>query len=210
MSEENMAELDFEIPDTTALKSSTCPIIWVLGGPGSGKGTQCDKIVGKYGFTHISTGDLLRADVASSSARGKALETVMKEGKLVSSKVVLGLLAEKMLAELPKAKGYLIDGYPRELEQGQQFESVVGMCKLVLYFQASDETLIKRLLHRALTSGREDDNEETIKKRLNTFHSHNDPIVNAYASKTVTLDGEKTPEEIFVQVVKAIDAVISK
>uniref|UniRef100_A0A0K8SFI8 adenylate kinase n=1 Tax=Lygus hesperus TaxID=30085 RepID=A0A0K8SFI8_LYGHE len=204
-----MANLDFEIPDTTALKNSKVPIIWVLGGPGSGKGTQCDRIVEKYGFTHISTGDLLRADVASGSERGKALEKVMKEGQLVSMKVVLGLLAEKMLNELSNSKGYLIDGYPRELAQGQAFEKSIGLCGLVLYFEASDDTLVKRLLHRALSSGREDDNEETIKKRLNTFHTHNDPIVQAYASKTKKISAEDTPEIIFAQVVEAIDALIS-
>ncbi|KAK9510042.1 hypothetical protein O3M35_004915 [Rhynocoris fuscipes] len=163
------------------------------GGPGSGKGTQCDRIVEKYGFTHISTGDLLRADVASGSDRGKALEQVMKEGQLVSSKVVMGLLAEKMLAELSNTKGYLIDGYPRELAQGEQFEQLISPCKLVLYFEASDDTLVKRLLHRALSSGREDDNEETIKKRLNTFHANNDPIVQAYKDKTKTVSIKNLP-----------------
>ncbi|BES89272.1 adenylate kinase [Nesidiocoris tenuis] len=203
-----MANLDFEIPDTTALKNSKVAIIWVLGGPGSGKGTQCDKIVEKYGFSHISTGDLLRADVASGSERGKALEQVMKEGQLVSAKVVLGLLAEKMLNELPNTKGYLIDGYPRELSQGEEFEKNIGPCGLVLYFEASDDTLVERLLKRALSSGRQDDNEETIKKRLNTFHTHNDPIVQKYAAKTKKISAEDTPENIFAQVVEAIDALI--
>uniref|UniRef100_A0A224XKK9 adenylate kinase n=1 Tax=Panstrongylus lignarius TaxID=156445 RepID=A0A224XKK9_9HEMI len=204
-----MANLDFDMPDTTPLKNAGIPIIWVLGGPGSGKGTQCDKIVEKYGFTHISTGDLLRADVASGSDRGKALEQVMKEGQLVSSKVVMGLLAERMLMELIKSKGYLIDGYPRELAQGEQFEQLISPCKLVLYFEASDDTLVKRLLHRALSSGREDDNEETIKKRLNTFHSNNDPIVQAYKDKTKSISAEDTPENIFSQVVQSIDAILT-
>lgn len=204
-----MANLDFDMPDTTSLKNAGIPIIWVLGGPGSGKGTQCDKIVEKYGFTHISTGDLLRADVASGSDRGKALEQVMKEGQLVSSKVVMGLLAERMLMELIKSKGYLIDGYPRELAQGEQFEQLISPCKLVLYFEASDDTLVKRLLHRALSSGREDDNEETIKKRLNTFHSNNDPIVQAYKDKTKSISAENTPENIFSQVVQAIDGILT-
>lgn len=195
------------MPDTTPLKSSSVPILWVLGGPGSGKGTQCDKIVEKYGFTHISTGDLLRAEVASGSERGQALEAIMKEGQLVPNSVVLELLAEKMLALLSDSKGYLIDGYPRELDQGRQFEKDIGQCKLVLYFQCQDDTLVKRLLHRAETSGREDDNEETIKKRLNTFHTHNDPIVQEFSGKTNTLNAERDPDSIFADVVAAVDAL---
>ncbi|CAH1396661.1 unnamed protein product [Nezara viridula] len=183
------------------------PIIWVLGGPGSGKGTQCDKIVEKYGFTHISTGDLLRHEVASKSDRGLALEATMKEGLLVTSEVVMELLAEKIKKEMNTAKGFLIDGYPREVEQGRQFEKEIGQCDLVLYFECKDETLISRLLHRAETSGREDDNAETIKKRLNTFHSHNDPIIQEFASKTKRVDAEGTVDAIFEQVVSSIDAI---
>lgn len=183
------------------------PIIWVLGGPGSGKGTQCDKIVEKYGFTHISTGDLLRNEVASKSPRGQALEATMKEGLLVSTDVVMELLGEKIKKEMDTAKGFLIDGYPREVEQGRQFEREIGQCDLILYFECKDETLISRLLHRAKTSGREDDNEETIKKRLNTFHTHNDPIIQEFQSKTKRMDAEGTVDTIFAQVVSAIDAI---
>nr|BAN20878.1 hypothetical protein [Riptortus pedestris] len=202
-----MAKLESKMPDTTALKNSNVPVLWVLGGPGSGKGTQCDKIVEKYGFTHISTGDLLRNEVGSGSDRGKALESIMKEGQLVPNEVVMELLAEKMLSELSNTKGYLIDGYPREVDQGLQFEKDIGTCKLILYFQCKDETLIKRLLHRAQTSGRQDDNEETIKKRLNTFHTHNDPIINTFSEKTKTIDAEREVDIIFKEVVEAIDAI---
>lgn len=202
-----MAKLESKMPDTTPLKNSNVPVLWVLGGPGSGKGTQCDKIVDKYGFTHISTGDLLRNEVASGSSRGMALEAIMKEGQLVPNEVVMELLAEKMLAELSQTKGYLIDGYPREVDQGVKFESDIGPCKLILYFKCSDETLVKRLLHRAQTSGRQDDNEETIKKRLNTFHTHNDPIINTFAAKTKTLDAEREVDVIFKEVVEAIDGI---
>ncbi|CAB0009081.1 unnamed protein product [Nesidiocoris tenuis] len=88
------------------------------------------------------------------------------------------------------------------------FYRQIGPCGLVLYFEASDDTLVERLLKRALSSGRQDDNEETIKKRLNTFHTHNDPIVQKYAAKTKKISAEDTPENIFAQVVEAIDALI--
>merc|ERR1712080_544806 len=89
------------------------PIVWVLGGPGCGKGTQCDKIVAKYGFTHLSSGDLLREEVNSGSARGKELLAIMEKGDLVPLQVVLDLLAEAVISKLGGSKGFLIDGYPR-------------------------------------------------------------------------------------------------
>ncbi|CAH0393101.1 unnamed protein product [Bemisia tabaci] len=110
------------MPPTDSRVPTDVPIVWVLGGPGCGKGTQCDRIVQKYGFTHISTGDLLRDEVASGSERGQELTAIMKEGKLVPTDIVMSLLKEKIVKELPNTKGFLIDGYPREKEQGIQFE----------------------------------------------------------------------------------------
>lgn len=97
--------------------------------------------------------------------------------------VVLDLLREAIVKELPNSKGFLIDGYPREKEQGILFEKSIAPVSLVLFFDASEDTLVKRLMGRALTSGRVDDNEETIKKRLNTFNTHNDQVVQQYTDK---------------------------
>lgn len=169
--------------DCSALTASGLPIVWVLGGPGCGKGTQCDKIVAKYGFTHLSSGDLLREEVASGSERGKNLTSIMESGQLVPLATVLDLLAEAMIKRLSGSKGFLIDGYPREVAQGEEFEKAIAPCKHILYFEVSDETMTKRLLKRAETSGRADDNEETIKKRLVTFHQHSEPVIKHYASK---------------------------
>ncbi|XP_046676739.1 adenylate kinase isoenzyme 1 isoform X2 [Homalodisca vitripennis] len=201
---------DYAMPSDDQLKElreSNKLVIWVLGGPGSGKGTQCDKIVAKYNFTHISTGDLLRAEVETGTERAKALNAIMKEGALVPMNVVLALLAERMIATVKTSNGFLIDGYPRELAQGQEFEKSIKPCDLVLYMKASDATLVQRLLNRGKTSGRTDDNEETIQKRLKTFHAHSDPIINNYTSKVSEIDSERDTEAIFADVVKAIDAV---
>merc|ERR1712112_568335 len=105
--------------DCSALTASGLPIVWVLGGPGCGKGTQCDKIVAQYGFTHLSSGDLLREEVASGSERGKNLTAIMESGQLAPLATVLDLLAEAMLKKLGGSKGFLIDGYPREVAQGE-------------------------------------------------------------------------------------------
>lgn len=186
---------------------SKARILFVLGGPGSGKGTQCDKIVAKYGFTHLSTGDLLRDEVQSGSERGKALNAIMEKGELVSLDTVLTLLKEAMIKKAASSKGFLIDGYPRELEQGKKFEADVAPVESILYFEVADETMKKRLLHRAQTSGRVDDNEETIVKRLKTFHNHTQPVIDYYTqqNKVLKIVAEGTVDEIFKQVEAFLD-----
>lgn len=211
------SDFDSELTDTggrihtmTSVKESNLQFIWLLGGPGSGKGTQAERIVKKYGYTHISTGDLLREEVNSGSERGADLSKVMKEGGLVSTDVVMELLSEKVLKELPTSKGYLIDGYPREKAQGEQFERYITSPSAIIYLEVPDDVMISRLLERAKTSGREDDNEETIKKRLQTFHDNNDPILQAFEAKVSQLNAVRSPEEIFVDVEKIIDAIALK
>lgn len=137
----------------------------------------------KYGFTHLSSGDLLRREVSSGSPRGQELTAIMERGELVPLEVVLDLLKEEIVKNLSSSKGFLIDGYPREKEQGILFEKNVAPVNLVLFFDASEKTLVERLLGRAKTSGRVDDNEETIKKRLHTFNTHNDQVVQQYTEK---------------------------
>lgn len=107
----------------------------------------------------------------------------MERGELVPLEVVLDLLREAIVKNLPTSKGFLIDGYPREKEQGILFEQKIAPVNVVIFFDASEKTLVDRLLERAKTSGRVDDNEETIKKRLHTFNTHNDQVVQQYANK---------------------------
>ncbi|CAL1287221.1 unnamed protein product, partial [Larinioides sclopetarius] len=162
------------------------------GGPGSGKGTQCERIVQKYGFTHLSTGDLLRDEVNSGSLRGERLTDIMKKGQLVpnvstlgitSVEEVLALLKEAMLKNLANSHGFLIDGYPREVGQAAEFEKQISKCSFLLFFDVSDDVMKERLLNRGKTSGRADDNEETIAKRILTFHNHTQPILDHYGDK---------------------------
>jgi len=190
---------------------SKTKIIFVLGGPGSGKGTQCDKIVSTYGFTHLSTGDLLRDEVSSGSERGKQLTQIMERGELVPLDVVLTLLKEAMIKKASTSKGFLIDGYPRELDQGKKFEADVAPVSCVLYFEVSDATMKSRLLKRAETSGRVDDNEETIVKRLKTFHDLTTPVVEYYGkqNKVSTIHAEGTIDDIFSHVKAFLDKQLS-
>ncbi|XP_004929167.1 adenylate kinase isoenzyme 1 isoform X2 [Bombyx mori] len=192
-------------PIDTSKKS----IVWVLGGPGSGKGTQCDKIVAKYGFTHLSTGDLLRAEVKSGSERAKCLTAIMERGELVPNEIVLDLLKEAILARAEESKGFLIDGYPREKSQGIAFEENIAPVSVIIYFEASSETLTQRLLGRAASSGRADDNEETIKLRLKTFLDNNDLVLAQYPDKLRRINAERPVDEIFAEVQSILDPLVA-
>merc|ERR1740131_617393 len=185
-------------------------IIFVCGGPGSGKGTQCERIVAKYGFTHLSSGDLLREAVASGSIFGKQLNALMQRGELVPMEMVLKLLKNAMVAKSLTSNGYLIDGYPRQVEQGVAFEADITPAKAVLYFEVSDEEMTKRLLVRGQTSGRVDDNEETIKSRLVTFHQATAPVTTHYHKqrKLHKINAERAPDAIFADVEKSLDKII--
>merc|ERR1711890_163815 len=136
----------------------------------------------KYGFTHLSSGDLLREEVASGSERGKNLTAIMESGQLVPLATVLDLLA-----------------------QAEEFEKAIAPCKHILYFEVSDETMTQRLLKRAETSGRADDNVDTIKKRLVTFHQHSEPVIAAYKAKCSVIPAERSVDEIYADVQAALD-----
>uniref|UniRef100_G3X212 Adenylate kinase 1 n=1 Tax=Sarcophilus harrisii TaxID=9305 RepID=G3X212_SARHA len=166
-------------------KLKNSKIIFVVGGPGSGKGTQCEKIVEKYGYTHLSTGDLLREEVSSGSERGKKLSEIMEKGELVPLDTVLDMLRDAMVAKVETSKGFLIDGYPREVKQGEEFEKKIGTPTLLLHIDAAAETMTERLLKRGESSGRVDDNEETIKKRLETYYSATEPVIKFYEGRGI-------------------------
>jgi adenylate kinase (isozyme 1 subfamily) len=183
-------------------------VVFVLGGPGSGKGTQCERIIANYNLTHFSVGDLLRAEVASSSETGKKLEETMKEGKLVPLEVTLGLLEAAML-KASDSHGFLIDGFPREINQGLEFEKKITACHLVLSYECSEEVMTQRLLKRGITSGRADDNEETIKKRFQTFRASTVPVLEYYGSadqgKLRVIDADKAIDEVFQTTCQVLD-----
>merc|ERR1712088_441721 len=151
------------------------PVFWVIGGPGSGKGTQCEMIRGKYRFTHLSSGDLLRDEVMLNSARGMQIFGTMEKGNLVPDEVVIDLLAEAMAKE---STGFLVDGFPATMEQAKLFEKTVGApCKIIL-FDMSDELMRIRLEGR----GNFDDQASAIKKRIATFNEKTKPVAAEYSA----------------------------
>jgi UMP-CMP kinase len=156
-------------------------VVFVLGGPGSGKGTQCAKIVKEFHFVHLSAGELLREEMNSGSKHGAMIAEIIKEGKIVPSEVTVGLLKNAM--DKSATKKFLIDGFPRNMENNDTFERELGnkvTIPFLLYFECPEEVMLERLLQRGQTSGRTDDNIETIKKRFRTFVQQTIPVIEYY------------------------------
>uniref|UniRef100_A0A2N9HSQ3 UMP-CMP kinase n=1 Tax=Fagus sylvatica TaxID=28930 RepID=A0A2N9HSQ3_FAGSY len=177
-------------------------VVFVLGGPGSGKGTQCANIVEHFGYTHLSAGDLLRAEIKSGSENGTMIQNMIKEGKIVPSEVTIKLL-QRAMQESGNDK-FLIDGFPRNEENRAAFEEVTKIePAFVLFFDCSEEEMERRLLNR--NQGREDDNIETIRKRFNVFLESSLPVIEHYNSrgKVRKIEAARPVEEVF-ESVKAV------
>ena len=170
-------------------------IVFVLGGPGSGKGTQCARLRDEFGYTHLSAGDLLRAEVARNSPDGAMIHRMISQGQIVPVSVVLGLMRNAMLNS--GNSKFLVDGFPRAVDQVGPFEATVGAASFVLYFDTPDEVMRARMAGR----GRSDDNAAAIEKRLLTFHQTSYPVVEAFGrqGKVVRVDGSGSVDEIYAQ-----------
>nr|CAG4712467.1 unnamed protein product [Naegleria fowleri] len=170
-------------------------------------GTQCAKLVEKYKFVHLSTGDLLRAESKKDTEQGRMIDSYMKEGKLVPGQVTIHLLKQAILGHEDKNTTFLVDGFPREMQQAFDFEQFICKGMFVLFFECPEDVLEKRLLERGKTSGRSDDNIESIKKRFKTFLSQSLPVVDYFkkTDRVRTIDSTGTPEEVFAQVCKLFD-----
>ncbi|KAK3220955.1 hypothetical protein Dsin_014925 [Dipteronia sinensis] len=185
--------------DGMFFKGKTPFITFVLGGPGSGKGTQCEKIVENFGFTHLSAGDLLRREITSNTEYGAEILDTIKEGKIVPSEVTVKLIRKEM--ESSDNYKFLIDGFPRSEENRIAFERITeAEPDIVLFFDCPEEEMVKRVLNR--NQGRVDDNIDTIRKRLKIFESLNLPVVNYYSKrgKLYKINAVGTADEIFEQV----------
>jgi len=200
-------------PSAFRLKIKTKPkpkpiVVFVLGGPGSGKGTMCAKIVEEFGFVHLSAGDLLRAEIASGSSNGEMITTMIKEGKIVPSEVTVGLLQAAM--DKNSAKKFLIDGFPRNHENNatwvKKVESKVHLA-FVLMLDCPEEVMEQRLVSRGSTSGRSDDNVQTIKKRFRTYLHETKPVLDHYQElgKLRKINSDRSVEEVY-EGVKALFA----
>ncbi len=185
--------------------------IILFGPPGSGKGTQSEKLIAKYQLKHLSTGDLLRSEIAAKTVLGIEAKTIMDKGHLVPDEVVVGMI-RSALENNPTAKGFLFDGFPRTEAQSVALDNLLkeknSEINIVLALDVDEEELVERLLNRGLTSGRSDDtNEEVIRARIAEYHKKTSVVADHYKkfNKVVNVKGQGTVEEIFIALSFEID-----
>ena len=186
--------------------------IILFGPPGSGKGTQSEKLIAQYGLKHLSTGDLLRQEIQQQTPLGLAAKSIMDKGQLVPDEVVIEMI-NSALENNPKAKGFLFDGFPRTTAQAQALDKLLAQKKTAIHIflalQVRKEELVSRLLKRGQNSGRRDDSDENIiRARIEEYENKTAQVAAYYADfgKVVMIEGEGSIQEIFEALCKAIDA----
>ncbi len=184
----------------------------IFGAPGSGKGTQSSKIIDRYGLTHISTGDVLREQIAAGTELGKIADSYISKGQLIPDDLMVEILADRVDSLRPTAKGFIFDGFPRTIPQaealkkmledrGEQLHAVIGL-------EVPDDELTDRLIKRGAQSGRSDDNPATIANRLKVYHSTTSPLREYYSGEGSynAIHGLGHVDEIFSRICEAIDS----
>ena len=185
--------------------------IILFGPPGSGKGTQSERLVAKYNLKHLSTGDLLRSEIAASTPLGLEAKKLMDAGQLVPDEVVVGMISTALDAN-PQVNGFLFDGFPRTTAQAEALDKLLKLKEteigIVLALEVSDEELVKRLLNRGLTSGRTDDvNETIVRNRIVEYKTKTASVASYYATfnKVKQINGIGSVDEIFAALSHEID-----
>ena len=184
--------------------------IVIFGAPGSGKGTQSERIVEKFGINHISTGDVLRAEIKNGTELGKTAKGYIDQGQLLPDELIIDILAST-LDSFKDSKGVIFDGFPRTIAQAEALKKMLAErgqdVSVMVDLEVPEDELMVRLIKRGKDSGRADDNEETIKKRLHVYHSQTAPLIDWYKNekKYQHINGLGTMEGIFAEICEAID-----
>ena len=185
----------------------------LLGAPGSGKGTQATRLREHLQVPHISTGELLRAEVAAGTALGREAKEVMDRGNLVSDAILLGML-ESRFSRPDTANGFILDGYPRNLAQAAALDTLLERLRqpmdIAIQLDVGNELLVDRLAGRAKAEGRVDDNPDAVRNRLRVYDEQTAPVIDHYRNqgKLAHLDGVGTLDEVFNRILGAIDPYV--
>ncbi|HKY91235.1 MAG TPA: adenylate kinase [Nevskiaceae bacterium] len=181
--------------------------IVLLGAPGSGKGTQGERLVAHYGIPKISTGDALRAAVKAGTPLGLKAKAAMDAGQLVANDLVIGIVEER-LGQPDAAKGFILDGFPRNTAQAEVLDQMLVRLRQpaigkAVHLHVTDEEIVKRLLDRAVKEGRADDKEDVIRERIRVYNAETHPLLDYYTrqGKVVTVEGIGSMDEIFKRIV---------
>ena len=185
----------------------------LFGPPGSGKGTQAERLVEKYNLLHISTGDLFRYEMGNNTPLGLEAKRYIEQGALVPDSVTVGMLKNKVNAN-PDVEGYIFDGFPRTIAQAEALDSFLSEKDLsigkLIALQVGDDEIVERILNRGKTSGRVDDNDETIiRKRIAVYKQETSPVFDYYSKsdKSIEINGIGGIEEIFDRLCNEIDLI---
>ena len=184
--------------------------IILFGAPGSGKGTQSDMIVKQYGLQHLSTGEVLRAEIKKGTELGKQIDALISEGNLVPDEMMYDLI-DRYLSSLPKhCKGTIFDGFPRTVAQAVALTTMLkkyNMDAIMIDLMVDEQLLIQRLIERGKVSGRADDNLNTIRHRIAVYHDQTEPIAHYYLrhGNYFAVNGNYDVEDVFSQVKRIID-----
>lgn len=185
--------------------------IVLFGGPGSGKGTQSEKLIDKYGLHHISTGEVLRDHIKRETELGRIAKKYIDEGQLIPDDLMIRILDDVLETEAKDKPGVIFDGFPRTIPQAEALNELLKKRNKELHavvgLEVPDEELVKRMILRGKNTGRADDNEETIKKRLKVYHNQTSPLRDHYKrqNKYVAIDGNRDIDKIFDSITKELD-----
>lgn len=182
----------------------------IFGAPGSGKGTQSEKIVDRYGLHHISTGELLRDHIARGTKLGKVADGFISQGNLIPDELMLDILSDELDAH-PEVEGVIFDGFPRTIPQAEELKKMLEKrgtkVHAVVGLEVPEQELMDRLVKRGAASGRSDDNPETITKRLEVYHRQTQPLKKFYTNEGTFhhIPGTGSVDDIFDTIAKVID-----
>ena len=186
--------------------------IIIFGAPGSGKGTYSEAIMEKYGMGHISTGDVLRAEIKQGTQLGKITQGYIDQGQLIPDELMVNILA-KVYDEMPAGKGVIFDGFPRTIPQAEALKKMLAErgheMGMMIELVVTEDILLMRLLRRAIEQGRADDNEETIRKRFNVYHTQTAPLAEWFEKEgirhIVSWEEHPSKEEMIARVFQVIE-----
>lgn len=183
----------------------------IFGAPGSGKGTQSEKMIEKYGFGHISTGDVLRSEIKNNTELGKTAKQFIDQGQLIPDELMVNILANVYDSFGKDHQGVIFDGFPRTIPQAEALKAMLAErghnIAAMIELDVPEDELMKRLLLRGQLSGRSDDNEETIKKRLDVYHNQTSPLIEWYEREGIRnhINGLGELDRIFSDICDVID-----
>lgn len=187
--------------------------IVIFGAPGAGKGTQSDKLIEKYGLGHISTGDVLRNEIKNGTELGKTAKGYIDNGQLIPDDLMVTILASVYDGFGKEHAGVIFDGFPRTIPQADALKKMLAerghQIDAMIELSVPEDELMARLLNRGKLTGRSDDNEETIKKRLDVYHNQTAPLIDWYENEGIHhhVEGLGTVDEIFDRICAVVDAL---